>query len=177
MLIMESIEIKKKIQELLNKGMIHPSTSPCGSPIILVPKKDGCWHIWVDFSAPNKIMVKNHYQLTRIDYFLYKLRYGKYFTNLYLRSGYHQVIIAEEDIWKTTFKTKQRLFEWLVMPFGITNAPTTFMRVMNDILRPFIDYFVIVYLDYILKFNKSKDEHVMHDWTKYLMSWEKNNYL
>ena len=134
MLIMKSLEIKKKIQELMNKGIIRPSTSPCGSPIVLVPKKDETWCMCVDFRALNKITVKNHYQL----------RYAKYFTKLDLRSGYHQVRIFEEDIWKTAFKTKQGLFEWLVMPFSLTNAPYTFMRVMNDVLRPFLDEFFIV---------------------------------
>ena len=144
MSIMESEEIKKKIQELLNKGIIHPSTLPCGSSIVLVPKKDGTWCMCVDFHALNKIMKKNQYPLTRIDDLLDQLRYENHFTKLYLRSGYHQVRIAEEDVWKTAFKTKQGLFEWLVMPFGICNAPATFMRLMNDVLRPFLDEFFVV---------------------------------
>ena len=117
--------------------------------------------VWISMHWTT-ITVKNHYPLPIIYDFIDQLRYAKYFTKLELRSGYHQVRIVEEDIWKTTFKTQQGLFEWLVIPFDLTNAPATFMRVINDVLRPFLDDFVIVYLDDILIFTKSRDEHVMH---------------
>eukprot|EP00253_Pinus_taeda_P025300 PITA_25300 len=162
MSVMESAEIKKKVQDYLDKGIIRPSSAPCGSTIVFVPKKDGTWRMCVDFPALNKITIKNYYPLPIIDDLLDQLKDAKYFTKLDLRSGYHQITIAEGDIWKTTFKTKQGLFEWLVMPFGLCNAPATFMRVINDVLRPFIDDFVIVYLDEILIFSKSHDEHAMH---------------
>jgi hypothetical protein len=104
MSVMENVEIKKQIQEFLDKGVIMPSTSPCGSPIVLLTKKDGTWHMCVDFRALNKIAVKNHYPLPRIDDLLDQLKDAKYFTKLDLRSGYHQIRIVEGDTWKTLSK-------------------------------------------------------------------------
>jgi hypothetical protein len=155
-------EIKKQIQELIDKGVIMPSTFPCGSPIFLVPKKDGTWHMCVDFRSLNMITIKNRYPLPRIDGLLDQLKDAKYFTKLDLRSGYHQIRIVEGDTWRTTFKTKQDLFEWMLMPFGICNALSTIMRVMNDVLRPFLDDCVIVYFYGILIFSESHEEHVVH---------------
>jgi hypothetical protein len=160
--IIENVEIKKKVQELLNKGIIIPRSSPCGYPIVLSPKKDGTWRMCIDFRALNKMTVKNRYSLPRIDDVLDQLKNVVYFTKLDLRSGYHWIRIAEGGIWKTAFKTKQGLFEWLVMPFGLCNTPTTFMRVMNDVFRPYIDDFFIIYLDDILIFSKTWEDHLMH---------------
>ena len=155
MSVMQNEEIKKQVQELNEKGVIWPSTSPYGSPIVLVLKKDGSWRMCIDYRALNKITIKNRYPLPRIDDLLDQLKHATYFTKLDLHSGYHQIRVAENDSWKTTFKTKQGLYEWLVMPFGLCNTPATFMQVMNDVFRPFIDDFVIVYLDDILVFRKT----------------------
>ena len=134
--------------EATRERFITPITSPCGSPIVLVRKKDGSCRMCIDYIALNKITIKNRYPLPRIDDLLDQLKDVVYFSKLELHSGYHQVRVAKQDAWKTAFKMKQGLYEWLVMPFG-------FMRVMNDVLRPFIDDFVIVYLDDILIFSKT----------------------
>eukprot|EP00253_Pinus_taeda_P029798 PITA_29798 len=149
-------------QELLQKGHICLSSSPCGSSIMLVQKKDGTWRLCIDYRAPNKITVRNRYLIPWIDDLLHQLKGEKYFSKIDLNSGYHLVPIEPSDVWKTTFKAKEGLFEWLVMPFGLTNALETFMRLMDDILRPFTNSFLVVYLDDILIFSRSWEENLHH---------------
>jgi hypothetical protein len=115
-------------------GPVYRRSSPCRSPILLVQKKYGTWGLNIDYRALNKITVKNRYPIPRIEDLHDKLMGAKYFNKIDLKSGYHQVPIEHTDVWKITFKSNEGLFEWLVMPFGLINAPSTFMRMMDDIL-------------------------------------------
>jgi len=146
----------------LQKGHIRPSSSPCGSPIVLVQKKDGTWRLCIDYQVLNKIIFQTRYPIPHIDDLLDQLKRAKYFSNIDLKSGYHQVPIKPFDVWKIGFKPKEGLFEWLVMPFGLKNALTTFMRLMDDILQPFTNALMVVYLDDILIFSQSLEEHLHH---------------
>jgi hypothetical protein len=138
------------------------SSSPCGNPIVLVQKKDGTWRLCIDYRALNKITIRNRYPIPWIDDLLDQPKGEKYLSRIDLKSWYHQVPIKPSDVWKTTFKSKEGLFEWLVMPFGFTNSTATFIRLTDDILRPFTNSFLVVYFDDILIFSQTWEERLHH---------------
>ena len=158
----ELAELKKQLEELTKAGFIRPSKSPFGAPILFVKKKDGTMRMCVDYRALNNITVKNSYPLPRIDELFDRLQGAKFFTKIDLRSGYHQIRIEPGDISKTAFRTRYGHFEFLVLPFGLTNAPGTFMHLMHETFRQFLDTFVLVFLDDILVFSKTLEEHERH---------------
>ncbi|CAI7911240.1 unnamed protein product [Closterium sp. NIES-54] len=151
--------MKKQIEYLLDRQLIRPSTSPYGAPVLFTPKPDGSLRMCTDYRALNEQTVKNKYPIPRIDDLLDHLRGATVFSKLDLRSGYWQIKMADNSIHKTAFCTRYGSYEYLVMPFGLCNAPATFQAEMNHILRPLLDECVVVYLDDILIYSKNMKEH------------------
>ncbi|GKD38356.1 putative reverse transcriptase domain-containing protein, partial [Tanacetum coccineum] len=150
------------IPELLEKGFIRPSSSPWGAPVLFVKKKDGSFRMCIDYRELNKLTIKNRYPLPRIDDLFDQLQGSSVYSKIDLRSGYHQLCIREEDIPITVFRTRYGHYEFQVMPFGLTNAPAVFMDLMNRVCKPYLDKFVIVFIDDILIYSKNKEEHGEH---------------
>ncbi|GJY03049.1 putative reverse transcriptase domain-containing protein [Tanacetum coccineum] len=155
-------ELAEQLQELTDKGFIRPSSSPWGAPVLFVKKKDGSFRMCIDYRELNKLTVKNCYPLPRIDDLFDQLQGLSIYSKIDLRSGYHQLRVQEEDIPKTAFRTRYGHYEFQVMSFGLTNAPAVFMDLMNRVCKPYLDKFVIVFIDDILIYSKSKKEHEEH---------------
>ena len=155
-------ELKKQLDQLLASGFIQPSKSPFGAPILFVKKKDGSMRMCVDYRALNGVTIKNSYPLPRIDELFDRLQGARVFSKIDLVSGYHQIRIHPEDVPKTAFRTRYGHFEFLVLPFGLTNAPATFMHMMHHIFRPMLDRCVLIFLDDILIFSRNMEEHERH---------------
>jgi hypothetical protein len=158
----ELAELKEHIKELLEKGFIHPSSTPWGAPVIFVPKKDGTQRFCMDYCALNEVSIKNKYPLPKIDDLFDQLHGACVFSKIDLRSGYHQLKIRECDIPKTAFVSRYGLYEYTVMPFGLTNAPAYFMYPMNKVFMEYLNKFVMVFIDDILVYSRSEEEHEGH---------------
>nr|GEV47184.1 putative reverse transcriptase domain-containing protein [Tanacetum cinerariifolium] len=158
----EMKDLAKQLQELSDKGFIRLSLSPWGAPVLFVKKKDGSFRMCIDYRKFNKLTIKNCYPLPRIDDLFDQLQGLSVYSKIDLRSGYHQLYFREKDIPITAFRTRYGHYEFQVMPFGLTNAPSVFMDLMNRVCKPFLEKFVIVFIDDILIYSKNKEEHDEH---------------
>ncbi|GJX80243.1 putative reverse transcriptase domain-containing protein [Tanacetum coccineum] len=156
------IELSDQLKELSDKGFIRPSSSPWGAPVLFVKKKDGSFRMCIDYQELNKLTMKNRYPLPRIDDLFDQLQGSNVYSKIDLRSGYHQLRVWEEDIPKMAFRTRYGHYKFQVMPFGLTNTPAVFMDLMNRVCKPFLDKFMIVFINDILIYSKNKKEHEEH---------------
>ncbi|GJU50163.1 putative reverse transcriptase domain-containing protein [Tanacetum coccineum] len=155
-------ELSTQLQELSDKRFIRSSSSPWGAPVLFVKKKDGSFWMCIDYRELNKLTVKNRYPLSRINDLFDQLQGSRVYSKIDLRSGYHQLRVRKEDIPKTAFRTRYGHYEFQVMPFGLTSVPVVFMDIMNRVCKPYLNKFVIVFIDDILIYSKSKEEHAEH---------------
>ena len=160
--ILELNELKLQLQDLIDKHYIRPSVSPWGAPVLFVKKKDGTLRLSIDYRQLNKMTIKNRYPLPSIDDLFDQIRRAMVFSKIDLRFGYHQVITKDEDIFKTAFRTRYSHYESIVIPFGLTNASTTFMCLMNSALSKYLKKFVVIFIYDILIYSKTKEEHDEH---------------
>ncbi|GJP59640.1 hypothetical protein CLOP_g8021, partial [Closterium sp. NIES-67] len=153
-------ELQQQLDYLMTKGFIRPSTSPYAAPILFTPKKDGGFCMCIDYRALNRITIKSCYLIPRADDLLDQLCGAKFFSKIDLRGGYHQIRVAAEDCHKTAFQTRYGSYEYLVMPFGLTNAPSTFQMTVNGVFRELLDKCIIIYLDDLLIYSRSREQHL-----------------
>ena len=155
-------ELKVQRQGLLDKGFIRPSTSPWGAPVLFVKKKDKTLRLCIDYRQLNRVTIKNRYPLPTIDDLFDQLRRARVYSKIDLRTGYHQLRVREADIPKTAFRMRYGHFEFTVMPFGLTNTPTAFMDIMHRVFHPYLDPFVVVFVDDILIYSETEEDHEDH---------------
>ena len=162
MSVSEAIELKEQLTQLIDQGFVCPSVSPWSAPVLFNKKKDGTLRLCIDYRGLNPATVKNKYPIPRMDELLDRLQGSSIYTKIDLKSGYYQIRVKDEDISKTGFNTRYGHYEFIVIPFGLTNAPATFNRLMSEIFREHLDDFVLVFFDAILVYSKNEEEHEQH---------------